>query len=358
MRAAIIGLPQVGKTSLFKILTGVARETHLGGTAVQVGVAPVPDRRLDELAKVFNPQKVTHATVEYADMPALSKETLRDPGYVASLRLVDAFLHVLRLFEDPTVMHVEGALDPERDWKNLELELILNDLETVERRLERVEKDVKRMKNPQLEKEKALLETCKQALEGEQPLRELNLDPADQKILKGFQFLSEKPMLLVLNVGEPQAAKLDELEEQFRKEKLGGRKRIDVTAVCGSIESEIAELPAQEAREYMESYGLAEPGLDRLIRATYSLLGVMPFFTAGETEVRAWTVPQNATAVKAAGAIHSDFEKKFIRAEVIQWDKLVALGGYAEARHRGELRLEGKDYIVQDGDVLVIRHGQ
>jgi GTP-binding protein YchF len=357
MKTAIIGLPQVGKTSLFTILTGASSEGRLGSTKVNVGVTKVPDRRLDELAKIFNPPKITHATVEYVDMPALSKETLRDAAYVGSLRVVDAFAHVIRLFEDQTVMHVEGSLDPERDWRNLELELILSDLQVVENRLQRVEKDLGRMKSTDLEREKELLIACKQALEAERPLRELALESEDAKRLKGFQFLSAKPMLLVLNLGEAQASRLHEIEKQYREKWLAGRAGVEVTAVAGSIEAEIAQLPPEEARDYLESYGLKEPGVERLIQATYSLLGLMSFLTAGETEVRAWTVQKSSPAVKAAGAIHSDFEKKFIRAEVIHWQKLVDYGGYAQARQHGDLRLEGKEYIVQDGDVLVIRHG-
>jgi GTP-binding protein YchF len=357
MKTAIIGLPQVGKTSLFKILTGVARESRLGGTSVQLGMAQVPDHRLDKLAELFNPPKITHAAVEYADMPALSKETLRDAGYVGSLRVGDAFLHVLRLFENETVMHAEGSLDAERDWRSLELELILSDMEVVEKRLDRLERDIKRLNEPRLAKEKELLLVCKQALEAERPLRELEWDAEAEKMLRGFQFLSGKPMLLVLNLGEAQAGQLEAIEQEYRAKWLGAHKNIGITAICGSVESEIAELPAAEAQQYLESYGLQQSGLVRLIQATYSLLGMMSFLTAGETEVRAWTIPQNSTAVKAAGAIHSDFEKKFIRAEVIQWEKLVGLGGYPQARQQGELRLEGKEYIVQDGDVLVIRHG-
>jgi hypothetical protein len=357
MKTAIIGLPQVGKTSLFKILTGMARESRLGGTAVQVGVAQVPDHRLDELARLFDPPKITHATIEYADMPALSKDALRDPAYIGSLRMADAFLHVLRLFENETVMHAEGSLDPERDWRSLEIELILSDLEVVEKRLERLEKDMKRANNPLLPKEKALLLVCKEALEAERPLRELDWDAADEKMLRGFQFLSEKPMLLVLNLGESQAGQLEQIEKEYAAKWLGERKNLGVAAVCGSVEAEIADLPKEEAKQYLDSYGLKQSGLERLIQATYSLLGMMSFLTAGETEVRAWTIPKNTPAVKAAGTIHSDFEKKFIRAETIHWEKLVGHGGYPAARQHGELRLEGKEYIVQDGDVLVIRHG-
>ena len=357
MKTAIIGLPQVGKTSLFTILTGVATETRLGSTAVHVGVAKVPDRRLEELARVFEPEKVTHATVEYVDAPAISKESLRDPNYMASLRVADAFAHVLRLFADDSVPHLEGSLDPARDFHNVELELILSDLVVVEKRLERLEKDLKKIKSADLEREQALLLGCQQTLEQERPLRDLDPDPESAKLLRGFQFLSEKPMLLVLNVGESQAPELHRIEQDYRGRLTGGRPRLEVTAVCGKVEAEIAELGAEEAREYLRSYGLAESGLERLVQASYSLLGLMSFLTAGETEVRAWTIPKGSPAIYAAGAIHSDFEKRFIRAEVANWRDLVELGGYAGAREKGKLRLEGKEYVVQEGDVLVIRHG-
>ena len=356
MKTAIIGLPQVGKTSLFTILTGVASEGRIGGTKMQIGVAKVPDKRIDALAKIFEPPKITYATVEYVDMPALSKEALQEPSYFASLRAVDAFAHVLRLFEDDTVMHVEGDIDPKRDWQAVEAELILADLQVVENRLERVEKDLKKLKNPDLPREKELLEKCRELLENEKPLRTLELDPEDAKRLRGFQFLSEKPMLLVLNLGEDQAPELDAIEKRYRQEWLTDQPKVAVTAVCGGIESELAQLSPEDQESFLESYGLAEPGLDRLIETTYDLLGLMSFLTAGETEVRAWTIPKGTTAAKAAGAIHTDFEKKFIRAETIPWETLVALNGYAGAKDKGVLRLEGRDYIVQDGDVLVIRH--
>jgi GTP-binding protein YchF len=357
MKTAIIGLPMVGKTSLFTILTGVHQETHIGSTAARVGVAKVPDSRLDELAKLFEPPKITHATVEYVDMPAISKENLRDPSYLASLRVVDAFAHVLRLFPDETVPHEKGSVDPLRDLEDVETELILSDLVVVEKRLERLEKDRKKIKNPELDHEFALLEKCKAALEANQSLRQLDLDADEEKRIRGFQFLSQKPMLYVLNLGESEAGKLHEREKEYREGPLKGRKHTSATAVCGKIEAELAELPVEEQREYLASYGLAESGLVRLISATYSLLGLMSFLTAGETEVRAWTIPMQSTAVKAAGAIHSDFEKKFIRAEVVNWKALVDHSGYPGVREKGLLRLEGKEYVVKDGDVLVIRHG-
>jgi ribosome-binding ATPase len=357
MKTAIIGLPMVGKTSLFTILTGVHQETKIGSTAARTGVAKVPDTRLEALGKLFEPPKVTYATVEYVDMPAISKENLRDASYLASLRVVDAFAHVLRLFADETVPHEKGSVDPLRDMEDVETELILSDFVVVEKRLERLDKDRKKIKNPELDREFDLLVRCKAALEDNQPLRQLTMDADDEKRIRGFQFLSRKPVLYVLNLGEEEATKLHAREQEYQQGPLAGRSHTGATAVCGKIEAELAELPREEQREYLASYGLEKSGLERLISATYSLLGLMSFLTAGEDECRAWTIPMNSTAPKAAGAIHSDFEKKFIRAEVVNWQTLVDLGGYSGARDKGQLRLEGKEYIVKDGDVLVIRHG-
>ena len=344
----------VGKTSLFTILTGAHQETRIGSTAVRTGVTKVPDPRLDELARIFDPPKITHATVEYLDVPAISKESLRDPAYVASLRVVDAFAHVLRLFEDETIPHEKGAVDPLRDLEDVEMELIVSDLMVIEKRLERLDKDRKKLKSPDLDREFEVLQRAKAMLEANQPLRGIELDAEEEKRIRGFQFLSQKPMLYVLNIGEKDAPRLHELEKTALP---AGRSHTTVTAICGKIEAELAELPPAEALEYLASYGLQESGLERLINATYSLLGLMSFLTAGETEVRAWTVPLQSTAVKSAGAIHSDFEKKFIRAEVVNWKALVEHNGYPGVREKGLLRLEGKEYVVKDGDVLVIRHG-
>ncbi|HJZ97003.1 MAG TPA: DUF933 domain-containing protein, partial [Candidatus Solibacter sp.] len=218
------------------------------------------------------------------------------------------------------------------------------------------EKDRKKIKNPELDREYDLLVKGKAVLEENRPLRQLELDGDDEKRIRGFQFLSQKPMLYVLNLGEEDSAKLHEREQEYRNGPLAGRANTAVSAVCGKIEAELAELPRAEQQDYLASYGLNESGLERLITVTYSLLGLMSFLTAGEDECRAWTIPMNSTAVKAAGAIHSDFEKKFIRAEVINWKNLIDLGGYSGARDKGQLRLEGKEYVVKDGDVLVIRH--
>jgi GTP-binding protein YchF len=356
MKTAIVGLPMVGKTSLFTILTGVNQSARVGSMETRVGMTKVPDSRLDALAKIFDPPKITHATVEYLDFPAISKEALRDPSYLASLRVVDAMAHVLRTFESDTVPHEKGSVDAVRDFQDVEIELILSDLVVVEKRIERVDKDRKKIKSPDLDKEFALLERIKTELEADKPLRELEFTDEDEKRIRGFQFLSLKPVLCVLNIGENDAPKLHEVEQQYRTGAFAGRRNIAVTAICGKVEAELAELKPEEAKEYLASYGLKESGLERLITATYSLLGLMSFLTAGETEVRAWTIPMNSTAVKAAGAIHSDFEKKFIRAEVVNWKALVEHAGYPGVRDKGLLRLEGKEYIVKDGDVLVIRH--
>src|SRR6185312_13332492 len=356
MKTAIIGLPMTGKTSLFTVLTGVAQESRIGSTAVRTGVAKVPDPRVDALAELYQPPKITFATVEYIDAPSISKETLRDPAYLASLRVVDAFAQVLRVFQDETVPHEHGTIDPARDFADVETELILSDLVVVEKRLERLEKDRKKIKDPNLDKEYEVLIRCKTALESDTPLRSLEFDKDEDKAIRGFQFLSQKPMLLVLNLGEEDAARLHEVEEKWRNGPFAGKAQTDVTAFCGKIEAELAELPPADAAEYLTSYGLKESGLQRIISATYRLLGLMSFLTAGETEVRAWTIPMNSTAQKAAGAIHSDFEKKFIRAEVVNWKQLVEFSGYPGLRDKGLLRLEGKEYIVKDGDVLVIRH--
>jgi ribosome-binding ATPase len=313
--------------------------------------------RLDALAKIFDPPKITHATVEYLDFPSISKEALRDPSYLASMRVADALAHVLRLFPSDTVPHEKGSVDPIRDLEDVEMELILSDLVVVEKRLERLEKDRKRAKTPELDREIALIERCKATLDQNIALRTLELSPEEEKLIRGFQFLSQKPMLFVLNIGEADAGRMHEIEEEYRKGPLAGRSHTAVTAICGKIEAELAELSPEEAREYVASYGLKESGLERLIAATYALLGLMSFLTAGETEVRAWTIPMHSRAQNAAGAIHSDFEKKFIRAEVVNWQALIEHGGYPGVREKGLLRLEGKEYIVKDGDVLVIRHG-
>jgi hypothetical protein len=359
MKTGIIGLPQVGKSSLFRILTKAHLSEHAFSNPreAHVGVAKVPDERLDKLATLYNPKKLTHASVEYVDVGAIGQEALKETAYIGHLRNVDALIHVVRAFVDDAIPHV-GAIDPLRDIKNVEFDLMVSDLGQIEKRLERLEKDLKKMRTPELEKENELLIKAKAHLETEKPLREMEMTAEDKKRLRGFMFLSEKPMLYVLNIGESTELGKD-LEAAVAKYKLSevaARPNAGASAICGKVEAELAEMSDEDAAEFLGSYGLGESGLSRLIRKSYHLLGLISFFTTGEDECRAWTIPVNTRAVNAAGAIHSDLEKHFIRAETIRWDQLLEAGSEANARAKGTLRLEGKDYIVQDGDVMHIRH--
>lgn len=358
MKSGIIGLPQVGKTSLFKILTKAAieerghnpREAHLG-------IAKVPDDRLDRLSALYQPKKLVHATVEYSDVAAIGQEALKESAYANSLRTVDALIHVLRAFDEPSIPHV-GEIDPLRDAKNVDFDLVVNDLGQIEKRLERLEKDLKKMKTAELEREFDLLKRAKTHLESERPLREMEMSAEDKKRIRGFMFLSQKPILYVLNVNESTTLgnDLEKAPEKYKMTEYGSRPNAGVTAICGKVEAELAEMGDEEAAEFLSSYGLTESGLVRLIRKSYELLGLISFFTVGEDECRAWTIERGSRAQVAAGAIHSDLEKHFIRAETIHWDQLLDAGSEANARSRGTLRLEGKDYIVKDGDVMHIRH--
>jgi ribosome-binding ATPase len=359
MKTGIIGLPQVGKTSLFKILTkaNIQERAYANPREAHLGVAKVPDERLDRLSALYDPKKLVHATIEYTDAAAIGQEALKESAYANNLRTVDALAHVVRAFDDPSIPHV-GPIDPLRDIKNVEVDLIISDLGQVEKRLERLEKDLKKMKSPELEREFDLLQRSKTHLESERPLREMEMTSDDKKRIRGFMFLSQKPMLYVLNVSESTNLG-EELERAVEKHKLGevaARRNAAATAICGKVEAELADMNDADAAEFLSSYGLKESGLVRLIRKTYELLGMISFFTVGEDECRAWTVERGSRAQAAAGAIHSDLEKHFIRAETIHWDQLLDAGSEANARAKGILRLEGKDYIVQDGDVMHVRH--
>jgi len=357
MKTGIIGLPQVGKTSLFKILTKAKVEERAHSRQEHIGVARVPDGRLDKLSDLYQPKKTTFASVEFVDVAAIGQEALKETAFLASLRQVDALIHVLRAFEDESIPHV-GPIDPLRDIKNVEFDLMVSDLTQIEKRLERLEKDLKKGRTNDLEHEQALLIRSKEALEKEQPLRELEMTNEEKKLIKGFMFLSQKPILYALNIGESTTlgTDLEAAVSRFKLDEVAHRPNAGATAICGKVEAELAEMEDEEAAEFLGSYGLNESGLVRLIRKSYELLGLISFFTAGEDECRAWTIPRGSRAPQGAGAIHSDLEHHFIRAETIRWDTLLEAGSEATARAKGTLRLEGKEYIVQDGDVMHIRH--
>ena len=359
MKTGIIGLPKVGKTSLFKMLTKTALDErkHANPREAHLGIAKVPDERLDRLAALYNPRKLIHTSVEYVDVAAVGQEALKETAYLTNLRNVDALAHVVRTFEDPAIPHID-SIDPVRDIRNVEFDLILSDLGQIEKRLERLEKDLKRMRAPELEMEQTLLQQCKTHLENEHPLRELVLESEDQKRLRSFMFLSQKPVLYVLNIGESAdlGQAIAQAPEVYKLTPLASQPHASVVVVCAKVEAELAAMSDEEAAEFLASYNLQESGLVRLIRKSYELLGLLSFFTVGEDECRAWTVGHGSRAVEAAGAIHTDLEKHFIRAEVIRWDALLEAGSEAKARAKGTLRLEGKEYLVQDGDVMHVRH--
>ena len=366
MKVGIVGLPRVGKTTIFNLLTQGRADASTWGNSreAHIGIARVPDPRIDRLTEIVKPKKTTYATVEYVDLPGLArgegKAALEGQpkdmlSYLNSLKNVDTLLHVVRGFADPGLPHVEGTVDPLRDIGLFELELIFSDLAIVEKRLERLSKDLKKIKSIDLEAENELLLRFKTALESEQPLREIPLTQDEAKRVRGFTFLTAKPMLLAINLGDGDAAKIDTVVEAFKLERQAGMTNVGIVAVCGKIESEIATLPQEEAAEFMVDFNLPGNALDRIINKSYDLLGVFSFYTAGEPEVRAWTIPRGTAAAQAAGVIHSDIEKGFIKAEVVSYDDMIELGTFAVAKSRGVLRLEGKEYSVRDGDVILFR---
>ena len=357
LRIGIVGLGQVGKTTLFRILTHAHGEALASGRPeAHVGMVRVPDARLERLTAMYQPRKQVHASVEYVDTPGSVIDLARTGSQAQSLREVAALAHVVRAFDNDAVPAPGGSVDPRRDIESVELELALSDLAVIEKRLERLEKDIKKQKNPALEKEQQALLASQAALEKPTPLRELALTAEEERALRGFTFLSQKPALYVVNLGESDAARANAADEFAAEAGLKQRPRTGVTAVCGRVEAELAELSDAEAAEFMASYGLEESAVTRLIRTSYSLLGLISFFTVGEDECRAWTISAGSTALEAAGEIHTDIQRGFIRAEVVHYDDLIAAGGLAEARSRGTLRLEGKEYAVQDGDIVHFRH--
>ena len=355
----IVGLPGSGRTTVFNALTG---GQGTGGhtqdsSAAHIGIAKVPEPRLEVLASMLHPSKVVPASVTYIDIGASVKGLATDKGIggqlLSQLSNVDALINVVRAFRDDSIPHIEGSLDIERDIADMELELAFSDLTLVERRLGRIEvslKGAKAAERPALLREQELLWRIKDGLEKGVPVRERALTAEEARITAGYQFLTAKPLLIVVNIGEDQLPEAASLETELNSRYARPQRR--VTTVCGKLEMELAQLDDNAAGALRREFGLYEPGADRVIRLSYELLGLVSFFTTASDEVKAWSIRRDTEAVKAAGKIHSDMEKGFIRAEVVSFDDLVKCGSLAEARKRGLLRLEGKSYVVQAGDVI------
>jgi ribosome-binding ATPase len=363
MQIAIVGLAGSGKTTVFNTLTrGHAETGGFGGMELHVGVVKVPDERLDRLAKIFKPKKIVHADVTYVDLPAPPASSEGHVGtedlpaeHLARLRDSDALLHVVRAFEDAANPHPEGTVDPVRDIDRLDTEFLLADLALVDRRLERLKTSGRHgtpAEREANEREEAILIRLKAALEQGTPIRDVPLEPEEEKAIRGFRFLTQKPVLILLNVGEGDLA-----DATARVAEIGRgyeHRNALVDALSAKIEMELGELEPDEAAVFMEELGIAESSLDRVIALSYRLLGLISFLTAGPDEVRAWPIRDGSNAVDAAGAIHTDLAKGFIRAETVGYEELLALGSMAEAKKAGRLRSEGKTYRVRDGDVVEI----
>ncbi len=354
MELGIIGLPQSGKTTLFNALTGGDVPTDISGGKMEIhtAVIDVPDQRVDQLVEIFQPKKIVYAKVTYADIAGLdgsAAESGISGPLLNTLSQMDGFIHVVRHFANPSVPHFAGGVDPLRDLANMDAEFILNDLIIVERKLARLaderQKGGRTRDKAEIARETELFERLQAILSEEIPLRNENFSADEEKMLSSYGFLSRKPQLIVINQSEEQAPIA--VETPYANTK--------VVCMPAKLEMDIAQLPPEDAAIFLEEYGIEEPSLKRFIQLSYDLLGLQSFFTAGEKEVHAWTVSRGANAREAAGVIHSDMEKGFIRAEVIAFEDLAELGSMAEARNKGTLRLEGKKYVVQDGDVLTIR---
>ncbi len=366
LKVGIVGLPNVGKSSLFNALTaqGAPSENYPFCTVEpNVGMVEVPDARLDRIHELMQSKSRVPTVIQFVDIAGLVKGASEGEGlgnkFLGNIREVDAIAHVLRCFDDPDVTHVLGEVDPVRDREIVETELALADLETVERRLERVEKKVKSGDKEAI-REKGVLDACLAALTEGRPIRSLDLGADERKVLKGFQLLTAKPVLYVANVAEDDLPEGDNpwvqsLRAAIAGDDAGAREDEGLVVICSAIESELAELEPEERDAFLEDLGLAETGLNRLIRAAYELLGLLTFFTTGENESRAWTARTGSTAPQAAGQIHTDFERGFIKAETIHFHAFEEVGTWKDARDKGKLRQEGKEYVVSDGDIMLFR---
>ena len=359
MQIGIVGLPNSTKTTLFNALTRSQVETQStssGQIEVHKASVEVPDPRIQVLQDMFHPKKTTYARVQYNDVAGLRVGVGKDGSLTGellnSISQSDALLHVVRAFKDERIPHPEGSVDAFRDFQALEFEFLISDLSIVEKRLERLAHDLARKgsypERKQDQEELVLLERVKEFLESERPIRDMLLSEEETKRLRGFQFITAKPVLVAINVG-------DDGSENPKDYPFQETSILKVVCLRGALEMEISQLSRDDADLFLSEYGINEPGLNRMIRMSYQLLGLESFFTVGEDEVRAWTVSQGAKAVEAAGVIHSDLARGFIRAEVVAYLDLIAAGSLVEARKMGKLRLEGKDYVVQDGDIMNIR---